>query len=754
MTEELRRALWPHGPRPDIWAIVDAAQDQKVYWTLTNSFLQHTCLFAGRLPQALEMAAPYLVQLDPDDKLTEYLAENIGRNLGIFIRCDLGLKDVRKHLRSFLTVKDMKGRKMLFRYYDPRVLRVYLPTCNIAELQTVFGPIKAFWTESDQPGTLTQFEMKGKELKATAQVVMGRGADGVDDLAPAVVPAQNVLVLQRGPRVRVPVLLQGAGDGAKLRRSNGAIRIYRTPTANEELPAPDGAYSIPPSGLDPDVTVYAEAAAPGEVTLTLEMGRGGKARATLTAVELGMATGGAVCCGVRSGRRRIDVLPAAPRNFKGRLQLRTAAGGPALTLYTSESSTTGFPLADGFSFDVPGESASFWVEGEAASSRTGDATILLGVDGSSAVGMQSPVTVAEVTSISATIPATISRTGRVPLEQEETAVTGRSLVLLAGATEDGRPLRLTATATPADVGIAWTVERATDDGDAVRALSPKPVPTLQDDALWADAAGTFRIRATAGRGGDWGGPEAELELTLVHAAVTEQISAVNGRLCSCARIAGTDQFTLHAGKAPAVQLDATVRLTGGGPEGLRGVEAVRGGWVGNIVSENSGARYKGGKTVPTVYRYSVSGEDRVADLDAGPLLDARTGERTLPGSAMELIADGTVAFRAGVAPGLSAKVIDGTALDRTIEQIWCYSDGVAYLTLWTAEAPGQLGVLAQMGWSFTGDYTCNATKTLRTLIPARLAGTRPVIYSALTPAGATEMEALPPASGRSTVELL
>jgi hypothetical protein len=30
---------------------------------------------------------------------------------------------------------------LLFRYYDPRVLRVYLPSCRPSELETVFGPV-------------------------------------------------------------------------------------------------------------------------------------------------------------------------------------------------------------------------------------------------------------------------------------------------------------------------------------------------------------------------------------------------------------------------------------------------------------------------------------------------------------------------------------------------------------------------------------------------------------------------------------
>lgn len=36
---------------------------------------------------------------------------------------------------------------MLFRFYDPRVLRLYLPTCTSTELEQVFGPVGTFFTE-------------------------------------------------------------------------------------------------------------------------------------------------------------------------------------------------------------------------------------------------------------------------------------------------------------------------------------------------------------------------------------------------------------------------------------------------------------------------------------------------------------------------------------------------------------------------------------------------------------------------------
>jgi hypothetical protein len=62
-----------------------------------------------------------------------------------------------------LMVKTWRGERLLFRYYDPRVLRVYLPTCTSEELKTVFGPIQQFYAENESATSLMQFNfVRGK----------------------------------------------------------------------------------------------------------------------------------------------------------------------------------------------------------------------------------------------------------------------------------------------------------------------------------------------------------------------------------------------------------------------------------------------------------------------------------------------------------------------------------------------------------------------------------------------------------------
>ena len=168
--EQLRNRFWPYGPRPNIWAIFDCARDPRMFYRITHSGLLHECLFAGDLAPDLQHAAPYLVQLECDDRRSDELIDfSFGTAQGVFIDADIGIKSLRKHLRSILRVEAPGGKRMLFRYYDPRVLRVYLPTCNSGELDLVFGPIQRFWVEEGPAsGGILLFERKQGHLHTLA----------------------------------------------------------------------------------------------------------------------------------------------------------------------------------------------------------------------------------------------------------------------------------------------------------------------------------------------------------------------------------------------------------------------------------------------------------------------------------------------------------------------------------------------------------------------------------------------------------
>jgi hypothetical protein len=162
MTDEqlarMEEVLWPDGPSQDVWMIVDGARTIEVFRTLLPCHLEYTCLYSGPLVPELEIAAPYLVQLDHGYRDTHRLIRRAwGNSWGVFLKSGTSLKKLRRHLREFLIVQDPGGRRLVFRYYDPRVLRVYLPTCRTGELRTFFGPIEGFWTEAETTEKMLEF---------------------------------------------------------------------------------------------------------------------------------------------------------------------------------------------------------------------------------------------------------------------------------------------------------------------------------------------------------------------------------------------------------------------------------------------------------------------------------------------------------------------------------------------------------------------------------------------------------------------
>lgn len=59
---------------------------------------------------------------------------------------------------------------MLFRYYDPIVLAMFLPTCTAAELGELFGPIDAFLIEAGSGAEITELRFDGFALHTRIRV--------------------------------------------------------------------------------------------------------------------------------------------------------------------------------------------------------------------------------------------------------------------------------------------------------------------------------------------------------------------------------------------------------------------------------------------------------------------------------------------------------------------------------------------------------------------------------------------------------
>ncbi len=153
----LRRDLQP------LYAILDAARDIRILALLVTYKEECQSLYEGAQGAELAHVAPYLVRLAPDSKLLDALVkEGWGKSWGVYLTCPGDFHEIRRHLRHFLQVRLPDGEQVYFRFYDPRVMRIYLPTCVAEEAYQFFGPIKRYVMEGEEPDQLWEFTTIGR----------------------------------------------------------------------------------------------------------------------------------------------------------------------------------------------------------------------------------------------------------------------------------------------------------------------------------------------------------------------------------------------------------------------------------------------------------------------------------------------------------------------------------------------------------------------------------------------------------------
>ena len=154
-----------------LYALLDAACEPSVLKVIYESKEEYQSLFDG--PQGAQLAhfAPYLIRIPPQSPLIDTLIKQAwAKNWGVFLTCDKSIKDLRTHFRQFLVVKLPNGKQVYFRFYDPAVLRLFLPTCLPKEADEFFGPVQHFLMEDEDPKSALHFhrDRKGVAKKPVA----------------------------------------------------------------------------------------------------------------------------------------------------------------------------------------------------------------------------------------------------------------------------------------------------------------------------------------------------------------------------------------------------------------------------------------------------------------------------------------------------------------------------------------------------------------------------------------------------------
>ena len=129
-------------------------------------------LYRGSIKSSLSLVAPYLFSFGNKNEFTEWIfSKGWGDAWGIISGSEVDFETCWKHFRKFLIVKKEDKQEFYFRFYDPRVLRLFLPTCDRNQISEFFGPINYFIIEGDSKNEGIKFSHRNGELKQTKILV-------------------------------------------------------------------------------------------------------------------------------------------------------------------------------------------------------------------------------------------------------------------------------------------------------------------------------------------------------------------------------------------------------------------------------------------------------------------------------------------------------------------------------------------------------------------------------------------------------
>jgi Domain of unknown function (DUF4123) len=145
-------------PGESLYGIVDSAREIELAYEAKCLYEQEIwSLFEGDAAEAVADVAPYLMMIDPAGGYLENWVSRWGNSAGILLTTSTDRNNLYAHLRQIFIVEDEDHQPFFFRYYDPRVLRNFLPTCTPEQLAEFFGPVTAYLCEDEASDTLLVF---------------------------------------------------------------------------------------------------------------------------------------------------------------------------------------------------------------------------------------------------------------------------------------------------------------------------------------------------------------------------------------------------------------------------------------------------------------------------------------------------------------------------------------------------------------------------------------------------------------------
>ncbi|WP_312243381.1 DUF4123 domain-containing protein [Stutzerimonas nitrititolerans] len=138
------------------YLLIDGAQVNNLaarIYALEESPSLHL-LYQQSAYEALADVGPLLVAVRPHSELAQVFQQEWQATAGIWLESDADEDDLVEHLRSLIHVRLEGDQTTLFRYYDPRVMTLWLGVLTAVERDPLMGPVKRIRLPSDSGAEL------------------------------------------------------------------------------------------------------------------------------------------------------------------------------------------------------------------------------------------------------------------------------------------------------------------------------------------------------------------------------------------------------------------------------------------------------------------------------------------------------------------------------------------------------------------------------------------------------------------------
>ena len=165
-TAQVKTRLFSN-PDYKVYAVIDGASCPELRYKIYDWEPISECLWSGHLEPDVEETAPYLALLQHDHPFTDWLIQNgWGRHWNIFITSTADFRSFRTQMKKLQLVRSPEGKTLLFRFYDPRVLSIFLPTCDGEQLEEMFEEVNDYFIEKPEADALlvNRFDFEVEKL--------------------------------------------------------------------------------------------------------------------------------------------------------------------------------------------------------------------------------------------------------------------------------------------------------------------------------------------------------------------------------------------------------------------------------------------------------------------------------------------------------------------------------------------------------------------------------------------------------------